>query len=226
MKQQTLTPKIARRMNLERSFALLLVLAVLLALVGVRPAYAAGLTLIVDTTSDANLTACTAAANDCSLRGAINAANSAGGSNIIAFDGTVFFFGGSITLGSDLPAITSTLTIAGPGATLVTVNGAGSYRPFTVNGGGNLTLNGLTISGGYANNSTGGAVNNNGTLTVTNSVITNNSSAGFSSYGGGISNNGTLTVSSSTFSGNIAQDNPGGALASSGGTVTVTDSIS
>ena len=224
MVQLTVASALVKRSNLGRICSLFVAVVVLLALVGIRPAYAAGLTLIVDTNSDANLTACTAAPNDCSLRGAINAANSAGGSNIIVFDGTVFYFGGSITLGSNLPAVTSTLSISGPGATLMTVNGAGSYRPFTVNGGGNLTLNGLTISGGYANNSTGGAVNNNGTLTVTNSVITNNSSAGFSSYGGGISNNGTLTVSSSTFSGNSAQDNPGGALASSGGTVTVTDS--
>ena len=217
MKQQTLNPKIAGRMNLERSFALLLVLAVLLALVGVRPAYAAGLTLIVDTTSDANLTACTAAANDCSLRGAINAANSAGGSNIIAFDGTVFFFGGSITLGSDLPNITSTLTIAGPGATLVNVNG-NSHRLFYINSGANLSLNGLTLSNGSAND--GGAIYNAGTLTLTDSTLSNNAA----SSGGAIYNAGRLTVTDSTVSSNSASGNGGGIFGASSYTLTITDS--
>ncbi|MGQ0798649.1 MAG: hypothetical protein ACT4NL_00850 [Pseudomarimonas sp.] len=50
------------------------------------PAWASAATFTVDTTSDAALMACTAAAADCSLRGAILAANAAPGADTIAFD--------------------------------------------------------------------------------------------------------------------------------------------
>src|SRR5687768_5389393 len=41
---------------------------------------------VVDSTTDANLTACTLAPNDCSLRGAMNNANSNPGADTIAFN--------------------------------------------------------------------------------------------------------------------------------------------
>src|SRR5262245_44970378 len=44
---------------------------------------------VVDTTSDANLTACTVAANDCSLRGAINNAVANSGADTITFDANI-----------------------------------------------------------------------------------------------------------------------------------------
>ena len=161
---------------------------------------------------------------DGSLRQAILNANSFGGSNTITFDSSFFSTAQTITLTSALPSITGTAIIDGPGTDRLTVNGAGTLRPFTVTGSGDLTLDSLTISGGHANSSTGGAVSNSGALTVTNSVISNNSSGGTNSYGGGISNSGTLTVSNSIFSANVATNYPGGAIASTGGTVTVTDS--
>lgn len=42
-------------------------------------------TFVVDTVSDANLTTCTTAPNDCSLRGALNRSNSQDGSDVITF---------------------------------------------------------------------------------------------------------------------------------------------
>lgn len=48
-----------------------------------KPAYAAN--FAVDSTVDTDLGACTAAANDCTLRGAINAANAAAGPDTITF---------------------------------------------------------------------------------------------------------------------------------------------
>src|SRR5689334_20523313 len=42
-------------------------------------------TYVVDTTSDADLSACTAAPSDCSLRGAINRVNARGGFDTINF---------------------------------------------------------------------------------------------------------------------------------------------
>ncbi len=219
MKRQTLTSKIARRINLERSSALLLVLALLLALAGIQPAFAAGLTLIVDTSSDANLTACTAAPNDCSLRGAINAANSAGGSNTIGFDGTVFYFGGSISLGSDLPAITSTLTIAGPGATLMTVNG-NNHHLFYVNTGAHLTLTNLTLANGSASFGAAIYIDSLGTATVTDSDLSGNVAT---NNGGAIYVvNGTLNLSNTTLYNNNA-GNAGAAIYSDAGMLTLSD---
>ncbi len=161
---------------------------------------------------------------DGSLRQAILNANSFGGSNTITFS-TYFNSGRTITLGSDLPSITGTVIIDGPGFNVLMVSGAGMYRPFTVSGSGDLTLDNLTIANGYVNNSQGGAVFNSGTLTVTHSVFAINLTTGTNSYGGAISSSGTLTVSNTSFYGNTAQYYPGGAIASSGGTVTVTDSI-
>ncbi|MDO8614379.1 MAG: hypothetical protein Q7T33_01405 [Dehalococcoidia bacterium] len=96
-------------------------------------------TFTVDTTSDANLTACTATPLDCSLRGAINAANADAAADTIEFDvgaGTP-----TINVGSaGLPAISQPVTINGNtgGADRVELNGTGS----------NPGVDGLSISGG------------------------------------------------------------------------------
>jgi hypothetical protein len=76
-----------------------------------------------------------------------------------------------------------------------------------------------TVSGNSAGNaelfsfSEGGGIFNNGTLTVTNSLVSGNSAASSErvvSNGGGIFNNGTLTVFSSTVSGNSTVGSGGG----------------
>ncbi len=97
------------------------------------------LAFVVDTTSDASLTACTAAAGDCSLRGAItnaNAANSPG--DVITFDATVFPSGAPATITIDgtgngaLPSLNNangTDTIDGTGAGVI-VDGAGEPSLF------------------------------------------------------------------------------------------------
>ena len=131
---------------------------------------------------------------DGSLRQAILNADSFGGSNTIPVNTS-----GTITLGSDLPSITGTLIINGPGADLLTVNGANNYRPFTVDSSADLTLDGLTIANGKSTTN-GGGISNSGTLTLTNSTLDGNSAP----YGGGIATSGTATVSSSTFTDNQA----------------------
>jgi hypothetical protein len=86
---------------------------------------------IVDSTSDANLTACTAAPNDCTLRGAINASASGDFINFASF-----FFEPNppvvITLGSELAIIDKDLTVMGPGALQLTVSGNGITRLFSL----------------------------------------------------------------------------------------------
>jgi hypothetical protein len=99
----------------------------------------------VDTTADdAALTACTAADNDCSLRGAISRAN-ADPSSTITFASTVT---GTISLTSDLPTISAAETIQGPGTTRLTINEQ-KYQGVTADTtAGAVTISDLAIEGG------------------------------------------------------------------------------
>jgi len=89
----------------------------------------ASASLVVDTTSDANLDACTTAAGDCSLRGAITKANTTAGADTISFaiPGTGVQ---TIAATSALPIITEAVTIdgptTGPAAPTILINGAGA----------------------------------------------------------------------------------------------------
>ena len=107
---------------------------------------------------------------------------------------------GTIDLTNALPALNNNIAIQGPGASNLTVqrdSTAPDFSVFTVNSSEIVGISGMTISGGNANN--GGGIYNNGTLTVNDSIFTNNSA----NYGGGIYNNeGTVTVTNSTFTSN------------------------
>ncbi len=135
---------------------------------------------------------------------------------------------GTITLTEGQLTIDSDLTIAGPGADQLTVDGSQKSRVFYVTGESTeATLNGLTITGGQTTDSGsnsahygGGIYNYSATLTVSESTISGNSAH----YGGGIhSRYGTLKVTESTISGNSAQEN-GGGIYNNSGTLAVTQS--
>jgi hypothetical protein len=132
-----------------------------------------------------------------SLRYCITQANLSAGNSIVIPPGL-----GMITLSGNtgLPSINQDMTIVGPGADALIVNGNGipGYSVFAINAGTTVSLFGLTIVGG--NTTGGGGINNAGTLTVDNCIISNNTSFG----GGGILNSGMLTVSNCTISGNSA----------------------
>ncbi len=138
----------------------------------------------------------------------------------------------TITLvGSQLPAVTTEMTITGNGAanTIIQANAAANtatYRVFEVGDPGNLTLDGVTVRHGVcagacaAPASSGGGIYNTGTATVTNSTISSNSAQ---DNGGGIYNTfGPLTVTNSTLSGNSVASEGGGIF--SFGIATVTNS--
>jgi fibronectin-binding autotransporter adhesin len=143
-----------------------------------------------------------------SLRDALGIAASLGGSQTIIFAPGLT---GTISLGSGLE-ISSSVTIDGPGALLVTVSGGGpgsNFSDFTVDSGVTATIAGLTIANGYTS-SDGGGVSNGGDLTLSDDAVTGNSAY----YGGGIFDGGTATLEDDTFSDNSAYD--GGGVLSQG----------
>ncbi len=134
------------------------------------------------------------------LRSCIMNADSASGVTI-NFSSSVD--GGTITLQSSLPQITASMTIAGPGANLLTISGGHAVQMFSITSG-TVNISGLTIANGTDN---GGGIVNQGSLTVSNCTFSGNTAGG---AGGAIFNDaGTLTVNNSTFSGNTS--GPGGA---------------
>ena len=151
----------------------------------------------------------------------------------------------TITFGNEVTTITVTsaleigakafadmaLVIDGDGK--VTLSGNSASRILSVAAGNEVTVNGITFTNGYLADAHGGAVYNNGKLTITDSAFTGNSTAksagaiknegemviinsSFSSntttsYGGAILNDGKLTIIGSTFTSNTA-NNYGGAI--------------
>jgi len=152
--------------------------------------------------------------NTCALRDAILAA--ASGDTIVFNSGLT----GTITLGSVLDIETS-MTINGPGSSLLTVSGNHATQVFMIgqSSPATVSISGLTIANG--NSVQGGGIFNYRTLTVTNSAFSGNFA---STDGGGIFNSGTLTVTNSTFSGNTAEGSGGICNCGASGTGTVTNS--
>ncbi|WP_080516611.1 hypothetical protein [Salinispora tropica] len=111
--------------------------------------------------------------------------------------------------GAGLPAITAPITLnGGKKTTIERAAAVDEFRIFTVDVGGDLTLNKLTVTGGQTDGDGGGIlVNAGGALTTTHSTITRNISGG---SGGGIANNGTTRVKYSTVDRNTAATEGGG----------------
>ncbi|MBK8496926.1 MAG: hypothetical protein IPL50_19440 [Chitinophagaceae bacterium] len=120
-----------------------------------------------------------------------------------------------ITLTTGEISILKNLTIQGPGAALLTINGGGSGRIFYVAGAGVTgNINALTLTGGTGagavNTGRGGAAYNNlANMNLTNMVITGNTAAN----GGGINTAGAgsiTTITNSTISNNTSTSSGGG----------------
>lgn len=120
--------------------------------------------------------------------------------------------------------ITGPLTISGVGAASTIINANGLDRVLDIQIQGSLSLAGVTVRGGVVNGSGGGINMLNGNLTVTDSVITENSS----SAGGGIAQLGAsqqILISNSTISGNSSGNGPGGGLVINAANLQITDSV-
>ncbi len=109
---------------------------------------------------------CPDAAN-CTLRAAIATATS--GSDIIVFNGDM-----TITLASTL-TLTNSVTIDATGNT-VAVSGNNAVTVFQVDAGATVQIAWLTIQNGVSD--AGGGIYNQGTLTLTDSTLSNNNATG------------------------------------------------
>lgn len=122
---------------------------------------------------------------DCSLRGAINAANNSASDDVIAFDANAFVTAQTITLSGTQLEINKngTLTINGSGKNLLVISGNNQSRVFFISAGEDVTFNDLTISNGSTGIGDGGGILKDGgtsgsllsTLTINNCNIINNS---------------------------------------------------
>jgi uncharacterized repeat protein (TIGR01451 family) len=152
--------------------------------------------------------------------------------------------GSPIALTSGPIDITTSLTIAGPGASQLAVSGNGDSQVFNVASGNTVTISGITVENGHNNTSidnnfSGGGIENHGTLTLSNATVLNNTvievcDSSCNTFGGGIENDSgaSLTVDHSLITDNKAEvkctlicSASGGGIANlSGGSLTVTDS--
>lgn len=111
---------------------------------------------------------------------------------------------GTITLTTGELLVDKSITISGPGWDNLTVNPNGSSRVFHVSGGVSVTIAGLTVTNGsaYDNSGGGGIYNDHSTLTVSNCVLSANSTE----FGGGAiyNDHATLAIDKCTVSGNYS----------------------
>lgn len=119
---------------------------------------------------------------------------------------------GPIFLNSALGPLTfsdpsAAVTVAGPASELMTIDGQNGTRLVRVAGQANVTLERIELTRGNA--ATGAGILNDGTLTLTDCVVS--SSASSDGNGGGALNNGRLTLVNTTF-----RDNTGIGLANYG----------
>ena len=166
--------------------------------------------VVVTTLTDA----VTGLGNDVTLRQALIFTNLEGGTPIISFSPGLT---GSIILSSALgalPAIATNINLTGPGANVLAIDGGqfAGLGIFTITAGTSVKISGLTLANASA--ASGGAINNQGTLSLANVYLTNNTAT---QTGGAISNasGASLTVTGSTFSKDSA--NAGGAVFNASG---------
>ena len=112
---------------------------------------------------------------------------------------------GVITLTSGKLLVSNSVTINGPGADLLAVDGNAAGTVFQVVSMGPVTISDLTIRN--ANGRFGGGIFNGGagSVTIINSALSGNTAA----FGGGVYNGGTLNIVNSTISGNTAGEGAG-----------------
>ncbi|MBN2294041.1 MAG: hypothetical protein JXM70_16565 [Pirellulales bacterium] len=166
--------------------------------------------------------------SEITLREAIYYSHSGIGDGTVTFDAALD--GETITLSGWELRISHSIEIDASALSSLTVDADNRSRAFFIES--DVTLHGLTITGGSAGS--GGGIHNDGTLTVTNSALTANSS----NIGGGICNTGTLVVENTIIEGNSCDNEHssylivsvlgrghGGGICNISGTVSVANSM-
>jgi hypothetical protein len=139
---------------------------------------------------------------------------------------TDFADGNTINVAAGTYTYTETLTLAksavivGAGKTSTIFDGQATNRIFDIQSGVSLSISGVTIKNGKADN--GGAIRNAGDLTIEQSILTTNEAT---AKGGAIYNTGKLLLSTSTITNSVAATD-GGAIANdnAAGQVTIEQS--
>jgi Bacterial Ig-like domain (group 3) len=153
---------------------------------------------------------CSSPANACSIATAVTSANAKPVTDSVR----IRLASGNYALSSPSPTALA-ITFAGPSLTLEAesatpvLSGTDSVRVLSVDAASNVTIDGLEIQHG-ATPALGGAIQNNGTLTIKRSTFSSNSGGN----GGAIANvaGATLTVQDSTFADNTTTAVGGGAI--------------
>ena len=194
--------------------------ALLLALI--LPTALRAAVFIPNKTADTNDGVCD---SDCSLREAITAANQNPGQHVI------LLHAGTYTLTASGPAtgnlqILGDVVLMGDGAGSTLIDGGGLDGIFYVSSNATVQIQDVTLRNGRSPGA-GGAIHNQGDLTLLRTVLTGNSSVAGSAgpgRGGAIVSDGanpSLTIADSTIANNTAQSAGGGILA--GGDVSLTN---
>jgi hypothetical protein len=155
-----------------------------------------------------------------SLRDALAVANDGDTIDATGVSGTILLTSGELQINHNV-------TINGPGAGNLAVNGNATSRVFE-NFASNVTIAGFSITNGLVIDDNGGGILNHGGLTLSDSSILSNGvrlgqKTNFGNGGGIASSGGTLTVTNSVISNNRAPGGGGGGYAD-GAVVTVSNS--
>jgi hypothetical protein len=165
------------------------------------------------------------------LISAITSANSSGGGTLdLATDCTYLLGSGPYSngLGADgLPVITSAIRITGNGSTITRSSSATAFRLIELDGAtSGLSAADLTLSNGDDSSGNGGGAiyNDGGSLTVSDSTVSDNTSTG---DGGGFDEvSGTLAVADSALMDNTSSEDSGGGISNAGPGPVVNISVS
>ncbi|HHH36961.1 MAG TPA: DUF11 domain-containing protein [Gammaproteobacteria bacterium] len=174
---------------------------------------------------------CSDSAGNCTLRAAVQQANAWPGPDSIILPAGTYAL--SLTDDEDAAAsgdldILDDLEINGAGAATTLIDGGGLHRLVQVMAGTTVTLRHLTLQNGRTPLN-GGAILNEGTLTLEDSVLRNNATTAFGPQGGGgaIFNSAAttaLTLKRVTLDGNSTQTS-GGAINITSGTLDISSAI-
>lgn len=202
-------------------------------------------TYTVDTTTDeagAGFQVCSAAPNDCSLRGAVIKANASAGTDEILLPASATPYAVTIPKGGEGDNagalvettgdidITEALKITGDGADATAIAASGTNdRVFmgNIGGAGSIEITGVKISGGNAGFRGGAIWSFNGALALNDCWITGNSAA---ADGGGVAADNaagpSLIILNTTISDNTAAQRGGGLFYETGDAIVLNSTLS